>query len=80
MVNEFADLTYQCSLSDLAPSGPEYGSIANQVCTVPGSIPGEGTVSGISYLQAQYGFEASHLWRNFGINFGIFVFMAVVTG
>lgn len=80
MVNEFADLTYQCSPSDLAPGGFEYGSSANQVCAVPGSVPGESTVSGISFLQAQYGFEASHLWRNFGINCGIFVFMAVVTG
>lgn len=80
MVNEFADLTYQCSSSDLAPSGLEYGSFTNQVCAVAGSVPGQGTVSGISFLEAQYGFEASHLWRNFGINCGIFIFMAGVTG
>ncbi len=80
MLNEFANLTYRCSPSDLAPAGPGYDDIANQVCAVVGSIPGQDTVSGISYLQAQYGFEVSHLWRNVGINAAVFIAFAVCTG
>lgn len=80
MVNEFASIDYQCSPIDLTPNGPGYDSIANQVCAVRGSVPGQELVSGISYLQAQYGFEASHLWRNIGINAAFFLLFAVVTG
>lgn len=80
MVNEFASLDYTCSPGDLAPSGVGYGSITNQVCAVVGSIPGQGTVSGMSYLKAQYGFESSHLWRNIGINAALFFAFAVCTG
>ena len=80
MINEFASLIYTCSPGDIVPSGLEYNSIANRVCAVVGSTPGQGSIAGISYLQAQYGFEASHLWRNVGINAGLFVAFALCTG
>ncbi|KAH7054333.1 ABC transporter PeaB1 [Macrophomina phaseolina] len=80
MVNEFGDLNYACSEGDLAPSGPGYDSIANQVCTVQGAVPGQRFVSGAAYVQEQYGFEVSHLWRNVGINAAFFVFFALCTG
>ena len=80
MLNEFSSLEYTCSASDLTPTGPGYQSIANQVCAVVGSRPGEGTISGMSYLQAQYGFQKPHLWRNIGINAALFVVFAVCTG
>ncbi|KAI1825413.1 ABC transporter PeaB1 [Xylaria intraflava] len=80
MVNEFGNLNYTCSESDLAPGGPAYSSIANQVCAVPGAIPGQNLVPGAAYVREQYGFEVSHLWRNVGINIGIFVFFALCTG
>lgn len=80
MVNEFRNVSYRCSPSDLVPSGPEYTNITNQVCTVAGSRTGEELVLGISYLQAQYGFEKSHLWRNVGINAAIFVFLSFCSG
>ena len=79
MVNEFAALEYTCSPGDLTPAGAGYDSITNQVCAVLGSRSGEGTISGISYLQAQYGFQAFHLWRNIGINAALFVAFAVCT-
>ncbi|KAJ6149667.1 CDR ABC transporter [Penicillium samsonianum] len=80
MVNEFRDLSYQCSASDLAPSGPGYTDIAHQVCTVVGSQPGDRLLSGASYIHAQYGFQTSHLWRNVGINAALFVFFALCSG
>lgn len=80
MVNEFSDLAYLCSTADLAPYGQGFDSISNQVCAVAGAVTGEGTVSGANHLLVQYGFEASHLWRNVGINLGLFVIFAVSTG
>jgi len=80
MVNEFGNLSYTCSESDLAPSGPGYASIAQQVCAVKGAIPGESMVSGAAFVREEYGFYVSHLWRNVAINASIFVFFAVCTG
>ncbi|EAW11669.1 ABC transporter PeaB1 [Aspergillus clavatus NRRL 1] len=80
MVNEFRDLSYQCSPSDLVPSGLGYTDMANQVCAVLGSRSGEESLSGMSYLEAQYGFGRSHLWRNVGINAAFFVFFALCSG
>ncbi|KAJ5506050.1 CDR ABC transporter [Penicillium expansum] len=80
MVNEFRDLSYQCSASDLVPSGLGYNDIAHQVCAVVGSEPGDRLLSGASYIHAQYGFKTSHLWRNVGINAALFVFFALCSG
>lgn len=80
MVNEFGNLQYHCSESDLTPSGSQYNSMAYQVCAVPGSVPGQSVVSGAAYVEHQYGFHVSHLWRNVGINTGFFIFFALCTG
>lgn len=80
MVNEFGSLSYDCSQSDLVPSGPGYDTIVNQVCAVVGSKPGEQLLSGSSYLESQYGFVQSHMWRNIGINAGLFVTFAICCG
>lgn len=73
MINEFADLSYECSISDLVPSGPGYTDLANQVCAVVGSQPGQQLLSGMAYIEAQYGFQRGNLWRNLGINTAFFV-------
>ena len=80
MINEFGSLRYDCSASDLVPSGPGYDTIANQVCAVVGSEPGEQLLSGLSYLRSQYGLARSHMWRNIGINAGLFVAFAILCG
>ena len=80
MINEFASVRYTCASDDLAPTGRGYDTIANQVCAVVGSEPGQATLSGASYIKAQYGFETSHLWRNIGINAALFLAMATCTG
>lgn len=79
MINEFANLSYECSLSDLVPSGPDFTDIANQVCVVVGSEPGQRLVSGMAYIKAQYGFERANLWRNLGINIAIFIFFGLAS-
>ncbi|KAI0911770.1 ABC transporter PeaB1 [Ustulina deusta] len=80
MVNELGNLNYTCSQSDLAPNGPTYNSVANQVCAIPGAAPGQELVSGAAYAREQYGFFVSHLWRNVGINAAFFLFFALCTG
>ncbi|KAF2135661.1 uncharacterized protein K452DRAFT_322935 [Aplosporella prunicola CBS 121167] len=79
VANEFGNLNYTCSANDLAPYGENYDSVANQVCAVPGAVPGQPYVSGSAYIQEQYGFQSSHVWRNVGINLGIFAFFALCT-
>ncbi|KAF8965800.1 ABC-2 type transporter-domain-containing protein [Flammula alnicola] len=81
MTNEFHTLDGSCS--SLVPSGPGYEgiSLANQVCTVLGSQPGQATVEGSLYLALSFGYYQKNLWRNFGIlvAFGIFFLLCLLT-
>ncbi len=63
MVNEFHTINAQCSA--LVPQGPGYEgiSLANQVCTTVGSVPGSSTVNGNNYVLLSYNYTYSHLWR-----------------
>lgn len=63
MLNEFHTLDGQCA--SLVPQGPGYEnvSLANQVCTTVGSVPGQLTVNGMRYVELSYGYAYSHLWR-----------------
>src|SRR5579859_2125265 len=76
--NEFKHVNFTCATGNLVPSGPTYTSIANQVCTLAGSISGTDIVVGSEYITQQYNYRPSEQWRNFGILivFGAF-FMAV---
>ncbi|ORY70232.1 AtrD, ABC-transporter [Pseudomassariella vexata] len=67
MINEFWGRMYSCST--MVPSGPAYTQVSptERVCSAVGSIPGEDYVRGERYLEVQYGYVQSHLWRNFGI-------------
>ena len=80
MVNEFQSLTYVCSDSDIVPASQSYNNIANQACAVVGSTSGKNAIAGIDYLQAQYGFASSHVWRKVGLNAGLFIAFALCTG
>lgn len=42
-------------------------SLSGQTCSVVGAEPGQPDVKGSQYLLLKYGYERSHLWRNFGI-------------
>ncbi|KAF3069069.1 ABC transporter CDR4 [Daldinia childiae] len=67
MINEFWDRIYSCTT--MVPSGPAYTQVSSteRICSAVGSLPGEDFVRGERYLEVQYGFVRSHLWRNFGI-------------
>lgn len=67
MENEFSRLDLKCTGAYLVPSGPGYGDIKHQVCTLAGSVAGSTTVSGSEYITQGYDYKPSDLWRSFGI-------------
>lgn len=80
MINEFKDLNLLCTGSSIVPSGPGYGTTVgpNQICTLAGAKAGEQYVSGADYIDASFQFEASQLWRNFGILIAFFIAFLVM--
>lgn len=68
-LNEFVGRRFPCADTDTVPSGPRYESLGgtHQVCSVEGSISGESSVDGLAYLEASFGFDNSHRWRNFAV-------------
>ncbi|OJI99476.1 hypothetical protein ASPVEDRAFT_60490 [Aspergillus versicolor CBS 583.65] len=79
-LSEFVGRRFSCI--DFVPSGEEYitSSIPSlgQVCSVEGSVPGEGFVDGSVHMDVMYGFVDSHRWRNFGIVIAMTVFLLVI--
>lgn len=77
MSNEFYNLEIQCIPPYLVPPNapsPEY-----QSCTLQGSTSGSATVSGSNYIDVAFTYSRSHLWRNFGIIIGFFIFFVALT-
>lgn len=79
MINEFSGRTFPCSQyipSSLGGLIPTYENLVGEqrVCSTVGSIPGSDRVSGDLFIQLSYNYARSHLWRNFGILCGFFVF------
>ncbi|POS84022.1 hypothetical protein EPUL_005262, partial [Erysiphe pulchra] len=67
MINEFRRLTLTCSSESLIPSGPGYNNIANQVCTLPGSVPGTSKVLGSDYIRQGFAYKSEDIWKIFGL-------------
>ncbi|PYI02739.1 ABC transporter-like protein, partial [Aspergillus sclerotiicarbonarius CBS 121057] len=77
MSNEFYNIQLHCTENELVPSGPGYGNLEYQGCSLPGAEPGSVTSSGADYLSRYYEYSRDHLWRNFGI---ILAFWFLYTG
>ncbi|KAI0789262.1 ABC-2 type transporter-domain-containing protein [Abortiporus biennis] len=77
--NEFMRINLECEGAYIVPrngfginSYPD-GLGPNQICTLPGSVPGETLVSGRAYLRDGFGLDVSDLWRrNFLVLIGFF--------
>jgi ABC-type multidrug transport system ATPase subunit/ABC-type multidrug transport system permease subunit len=67
MMNEFGKVDLTCAGNSLIPSGPGYGDINHQVCTLPGSQAGSDFVSGSEYVKQSFTYDPNELWRNWGI-------------
>lgn len=75
LVNEIHDREFPCATSSLVPP---YGQGAFFRCAVKGSVAGQLDVDGDTWASVSYGYEYSHLWRNYGILVAFMVFFYVV--
>ncbi|KAJ5702740.1 hypothetical protein N7488_010288 [Penicillium malachiteum] len=73
IANEFHGRKYDCS--SLIPS---YGTGTNFVCSAVGSVAGQDYVEGDRFINDNYGYYYSHLWRNFGILIAFMIFFNCV--
>ncbi|KAF2719256.1 hypothetical protein K431DRAFT_305280 [Polychaeton citri CBS 116435] len=78
VANEFHGLQIQCVPPFLVPQGPN-AEPQYQGCTIQGSQPGRTVVGGDDYIEVAYQYRYTHLWRNFGIICGFFVFFVFLT-
>ncbi|KIY49372.1 pleiotropic drug resistance protein PDR [Fistulina hepatica ATCC 64428] len=74
MVNEFDGRDYKCS--SFIPSGTGYENVSGDevICSAVGAVAGQSYVSGSNYVSEAFRYSHSHLWRNFGILIGFWVF------
>jgi ATP-binding cassette, subfamily G (WHITE), member 2, PDR len=76
-VNELHGQRFTCST--LVPSGGPYTLTGNSfVCAVAGAVVGQTTVSGDDYLESQFQYSYSHIWRNLGFMFAFMIFFLFV--
>lgn len=77
--NEFRGTVIPCVLNNLIPSGPGYTDLVYQACSgVGGAVSGATEVTGEQYL-ASLSYSPSHIWRNFGIIWALWLFFVVLT-
>ena len=75
LVNEVHGRRFPCALTSLIPP---YGQGRNFQCAVAGAVVGEMNVSGDAWVQSQYGYSYSHIWRNLGFLFAFMIFFFTV--
>ncbi|MBW0486549.1 hypothetical protein O181_026264 [Austropuccinia psidii MF-1] len=65
-----------CEGPYIVPNGPGYPTKLglHQICSLRGSPPGSQLVSGADYIRAQFQYEMSSAWRDFGIMCVYFIF------
>ncbi|KAJ6127139.1 CDR ABC transporter [Penicillium sp. IBT 18751x] len=78
MANEFYNLDIICEAPYIVPAGPN-ASLGHQTCAIQGSTPDQLTVNGADYIKTAYTYSRAHLWRNFGIIIGWFLFFVALT-
>ena len=63
MINEFHGVQIPCS--NFVPTGPGYNNATpeERICSATGASPGAAFVDGDVYLDVNFNYQASHLWR-----------------
>ncbi|KAJ5335527.1 hypothetical protein N7452_007930 [Penicillium brevicompactum] len=79
MGNEYADITLHCSSDQLIPHGDQYNETQYQGCPMAGAAKGSPYVPGRIYLTNQYGFDATNIWRDFGIVVAMWIIYFILT-
>ncbi|KAI9923984.1 hypothetical protein MW887_007442 [Aspergillus wentii] len=69
IANEFHGRNFDCA--SLVPS---YGTGDSFICSALGAVAGETFVSGDAFIEQNYNYHYSHLWRNYGILIAFMVF------
>ncbi|PWY82850.1 hypothetical protein BO70DRAFT_379416 [Aspergillus heteromorphus CBS 117.55] len=69
MVNEFHGRDFKC-----ASVVPSYATGSSFICSTVGAVAGERFVSGDAYLEQNYEYSYSHIWRNLGIVIAFMIF------
>lgn len=80
--NEFSRITLDCDSAYIIPTNIPQAGITkypsgvgpNQMCSLPGSHPGSGVVTGTDYMHAAFQYSKAHIWRNYGVLIGWFCF------
>lgn len=75
IANEFHGRRFPCS-NIVPPYTPLVGS--SWICDTVGAVPGEDTVSGDAFIETNYEYYFSHVWRNFGILLAFLVFFMIL--
>jgi len=60
-LNEMRGLVFDCSTSGYYPFGPEYTDPLYRVCALPGSVPGETTTLGTTYVETALEFNTGQM-------------------
>lgn len=74
LTTEFHGRKMPCTPQYLVPHGPGYDPSKNNVCGFKGSMPNQITVDGDRYMKVAFEYSFTHVWRNFGIVIGFFLF------
>jgi ATP-binding cassette, subfamily G (WHITE), member 2, SNQ2 len=80
--NEFANRNIACNPSQLIPQqvlGAPPIDPAHQGCSLTGSPVDATNIPGSRYLESNYNYKRSHLWRNFGVLIAFTVLYILVT-
>ncbi|KAF7532185.1 hypothetical protein G7054_g8168 [Neopestalotiopsis clavispora] len=74
VANEFSGRQFPCA--SFVPMGPSYmtSTASQRACSVAGAMPGADFVDGDLYMNANFGYYKSHIWRNFGILIAYIIF------
>ncbi|KAF7554878.1 hypothetical protein G7Z17_g2591 [Cylindrodendrum hubeiense] len=75
IANEFHGQKYDCA-AFVPPYSPMVGD--SWICSTVGAVAGQQFVSGDAFIETNYQYYHSHVWRNFGILLGFLFFFMIV--
>ncbi|RSL99939.1 hypothetical protein CEP52_009463 [Fusarium oligoseptatum] len=75
IANEFHGQNFTCS-SIIPAYTPLSGD--SWICSAVGAVPGEYTVNGDSFIETNYKYYYSHVWRNLGILFAFLIAFMII--
>ncbi|QSZ36093.1 hypothetical protein DSL72_007218 [Monilinia vaccinii-corymbosi] len=78
MINEFHNRQIPCSV--FIPSGDNYANVGadERICSATGAAAGANYIDGDRFLEVNYGYSHTHLWRNFGVLIAFIIFGCAV--